>query len=142
MVGWLLHRQRIVKACVYTKGGKLLAGWGETGLRTLSQRSPGLTSALNSFFSPPLLYLRPNSQSKDKGRHEYKRFQLQLLVSEGHLLLGVQRVLLMFCRSRDLVNSAGFIFITKYTCIKKIHMHEIHHLHHHSHPPVTAIFNS
>ena len=96
----------------------------------------------NSYFSPPLLYLRPNSQSKDKGRHENKRFQLQLLVSEGHLLLGVQRVLLMFCRSRDLVNSAGFIFITKYTCIKKIHMHEIHHLHHHSHPPVTAIFNS
>ena len=72
----------------------------------------------NSYFSPPLLYLRPNSQSKDKGRHENKRFQLQLLVSEGHLLLGVQRVLLMFCRSRDLVNSAGFIFITKYTCMK------------------------
>ena len=122
--GWLAFAQAENSEGLHVhKGGKLLPGWGETGLRTLSQESwPNFCP--NSLFSRPLLYLRPNSQSKDKGRHENKRFQLQLLVSEGHLLLGVQGVLLMFCRKR-LSEFSWFhfyykihMYIKKYTCMK------------------------
>ena len=93
------------------------AGRVRGGRAENSVRSPGLTFALTAFSHGPFCIEDPTVRVKTTTGTKIKGSSYNFWSLRAIYYL-VPRLLLMFCTSRDLLNSAGFIFITKYTCMK------------------------